>query len=196
MILVRKSAVVIALLLVVGACGGGADDPENSLDGVASLDEGRPAEGSSGSGDSPDRVSFEDGLLAFTTCMRDNGVEIPDIQVDASGSPRIPAGGLSNLDTGSPEFLLAFNACVSILADASPIDVTADPELSAAIQDQLQEFAQCMRREGVADFPDPFPGFNGRNSPFPLNEIDTSDPNLDSALSQCQSLISFPTIGG
>ncbi len=193
---VRKSTLVIAFFLVVAACGGGGDDSEDSLDGVASLDGGSSAEEAGSSGDSPDRASFEDGLLAFTTCMRENGVEIPDIQVDASGAPRIPAGGLSNLDTSSPEFLLAFNACVSILADASPIDVTSDPELSAAIQDQLQEFAQCMRREGVADFPDPFPGFNGRGSPFPLNEIDTSDPNLDSALGQCQSLIAFPTIGG
>ena len=78
----------------------------------------------------------------------------------------------------------------------STVDITSDPELNAAVQDQLQEFAQCMREEGVTSFPDPSPGFNGRNSPFPLNEIDTSDPNLETALDQCQSLISFPTIGG
>lgn len=188
---VRWTWVLAVVLLVVAGCGG--DDGGSELEGVASL--GGSASG--GATEQPvDRASFEDGLLEFTTCMRDNGVDMPDLQVDSSGAPRIPAGGLGAIDTSSPEFVAAFAECVSILADSAPVDITTDPELNAAVQDQLQEFAACMRTNGVPDFPDPSPGFNGRNSPFPLDQIDTQDPNLQPALDECQSLIAFPTIGG
>lgn len=193
----RKLLIVAAvLLLLVAACGGGDDDSDSGLEGVARLDEdgggSAPADGS----DADARVSFEDGLLEFTICMRDNDVPIPDIQVDASGAPRIPVEALQDIDTSSPEFLTAFNACVGILADAAPVDITADPELNAAVQDQLQDFSECMRANGVTSFPDPLPGFDGTSSPFPITEIDTTHPDLESALDECQELISFPTIGG
>jgi hypothetical protein len=188
----RRISALLGLVLVLAACGSGGD--ESQLEGVASLGDGT-ATGSDG-GAVADRASFEDGLLEFTTCMRDNGVDMPDLQVDASGAPRIPTDGLGAIDTSSPEFVAAFSECVGILADSSPVDITTDPELNAAVQDQLQAFAECMRDNGMSDFPDPAPGFNGRNSPFPLNEIDTQDPNLQPALDECQSLIAFPTIGG
>jgi hypothetical protein len=90
--------------------------------------------------------------LKFAQCMRANGVkEFPD--PDASGDLTIDqvANG-SSLDTNSAAFNRAITAC----KDLEPPGFTGDkrsPEQQAA----ALEFAQCIRDNGVKDFPDPDP---------------------------------------
>jgi len=188
--LLPRVALLSVFALVLLACGGG-DEAEN-FDEVASLQEG---DGSS-AGSVAERVGFEDAVLEFTGCMRDHGVEIPDLQVDADGQARVPTEALENIDTESPEFTEAFVACVPILTDAGALSLATDPELLGAVQDQLTDFAACMRTNGMPDFPDPNPGFDGSGSPFPLSALNPSDPRLGDALDVCQDLLAFPTIGG
>ena len=181
--------VFIAILVSVAACGG---DDADEFEEVASLGEAERTEDAGAS----ERVSFEDAVLDFTRCMRDNGVEMPDLQVDADGQPRIPTGALSEIDTQSPEFTTAFAACVSVLTEAGAVSLATDPELLGAVQDQLTDFAACMRANGMPEFPDPNPGFDGSGSPFPLSALNPSDPRLGDALDVCQDLLAFPAIGG
>ncbi len=90
--------------------------------------------------------------VKFAECMRNNGVgEFPD--PDASGRLTIDAvANGSSLDTKSAAFQRALSAC----KDLEPPGFTGDkrsPEQQAA----ALQFAQCIRDNGVKDFPDPAP---------------------------------------
>lgn len=141
------------------------------------------------------RLSLEQATLEFTACMRDEGIDIPDIRIDADGRP-VVGEAIEGLDTTTPEFRQALAVCSTILTRAGALDLRTDPELQAVIVDQLQSFAQCMRDEGIAAFPDPVPGFNGTGSPFPLEKVPLTDPNFQAALQACQDEITFSGFGG
>ena len=127
--------------------------------------------------------------------MRANGVDLPDIAVNADGQPILSTEVLEGVDTQSAKFNEAFIGCVPILAEASPVQVGSDPELQAVVQDTLRDFSHCMRANGVEGFPDPAPGFDGSGSPFPLTALDTSDPDVDDAFEACSEHLSFPSVG-
>ncbi|CAA9294541.1 MAG: hypothetical protein AVDCRST_MAG77-5055 [uncultured Chloroflexi bacterium] len=90
--------------------------------------------------------------VKFAECMRKNGVrEFPD--PDASGQLTIDAiANGSSLDTSSPAFQTAIAAC----KDLQPAGFTGNKR-SAQEQVQALKFAQCIRDNGVKDFPDPDP---------------------------------------
>jgi hypothetical protein len=88
--------------------------------------------------------------LKFAACMRGNGVkDFPD--PDTSGELTIDAiANGSSLDTNSAQFQRAITAC----KDLEPSGFTGQkrtPEQQAA----AVQFAQCIRENGVKDFPDP-----------------------------------------
>jgi hypothetical protein len=88
--------------------------------------------------------------VKFAECMRSSGVrEFPD--PDASGTFTIEtiANGTS-IDTNSPAFEQAITTCKD-LEPAGFTGNTRTPEQQAAALD----FAQCIRDNGVKDFPDP-----------------------------------------
>jgi hypothetical protein len=90
--------------------------------------------------------------VRFAQCMRDNGVrDFPD--PEASGAFTIDAiANGSSLDTSSAVFGRAISACKD-LEPAGFTGQTRSPEQQKA----ALEFAQCMRDNGVRDFPDPGP---------------------------------------
>jgi hypothetical protein len=90
--------------------------------------------------------------LKFAECMRANGVgDFPD--PGASGKLTIDevANG-SSLNTNSPAFTQALSACKNL----EPAGFTGSKR-SAQQQAAGLKFAQCMRENGVPDFPDPAP---------------------------------------
>jgi len=187
---------VLFLLGLIVACGGddtpepeAVPEPETQVvETVASLKLDDPVEETV----STTRPGFDEGLLLFTACLRDMGIEAPDIPVDPEGRPILSSNLVEEIDTESPEFALAFATCVPLLTAASPIDLGADPELQAVVIDSLRRFSVCMRDNGVEGFPDPAPGWDGNGSPFPVAEaFDTSDPDVDPALEECSKMISF-----
>ncbi len=83
--------------------------------------------------------------LAYARCMRDNGVSnFPD--PDAEGRFR----GLGHEQQGDPKFRAAQEACRD-LAPGGEHEKLGDP----AFVEQMREFSQCMRDNGLPDFPDP-----------------------------------------
>jgi hypothetical protein len=93
-----------------------------------------------------------DQAVKFAECMRKNGVrEFPD--PDASGTLTIDgvANG-SSLDTSSAAFKQAISAC----KDLQPPGFTGGKR-SPEQQQAALKFAQCIRDNGVKDFPDPTP---------------------------------------
>jgi hypothetical protein len=99
-------------------------------------------------------ATARDKAVKFSECMRDNGVsEFPD--PDASGELTIDGvvNG-SSLDTSSPAWKTAIGAC----KDLQPPGFTGDEEVTPSEQEARLEFAQCIRDNGVEDFPDPAKG--------------------------------------
>jgi hypothetical protein len=88
--------------------------------------------------------------VRFAECMRSNGVsDFPD--PGASGKLTIDAvANGSSLDTNSPAFKQALSACKAL----EPAGFTGSKR-SFRQQQAALKFAECIRKNGVSDFPDP-----------------------------------------
>jgi hypothetical protein len=96
---------------------------------------------SNGAASSGDR----DQALAYARCMRKNGVpDFPD--PNAEGRFR----GLGHEQQDDPQFRAAQEACRD-LAPGGEHEKLGDP----ALVEQMREFSQCMRENGLPNFPDP-----------------------------------------
>jgi len=130
--------------------------------------------------------------LKFSACMREHGVtQFPD--PDASGNLSIEtvANG-SSVDTNSPVFTQALSAC----EDLQPAGFTGykrTPEQQKA----ALKFAQCIRDNGVKDFPDPAP-----DAPMiDTNQIPSTERSggmaiLKSAMEKCRGLAQDAGVSG
>jgi hypothetical protein len=175
--LIIKTAVA-ALALTTAACGGGNDGGSGvaSLSGSSSTTEkGRPAGG--GTGASGISAEFEDAMVAFAKCMRENGVDFPD---PGSGGGLI-IGPDSDIDPQSPDFKAAEGKCKPILDEAEKSMPKPSEEELASMRDQMLAFAKCMRDEGI-DFPDPKFG-EGGHIEAPAGDRD--DPDFKAAEETC-----------
>lgn len=182
----RVVALVAAVGLILTACGG--DDAEPA--GVPSLEDT-----SSGATTTTTVADLEpdEALLVFSQCMRDGGIPLPDIALDADGAPILDPALLDTIDVTSDEFTAAFDECQPILAQSAAFDVDIDPELAAQIEDQLVAFSQCMRDNGFEDFPDPENVASGQ--PYPLSVLTQfSDPGFEAAIELCQRDLAFPGV--
>ncbi len=140
-----RTASVLGLLLVLGLAASGCAKPSGG-DGVASAGGTPTASASSGTGDSrPDPVKDQENFLKYAQCMREQGVDMPDPQMDGGGiSMMIPQG------TDKAKVDAANELCKQHLPNGGQ-PMKADPEM----QEKMRKFAQCMRDNGLPDFPDP-----------------------------------------
>jgi hypothetical protein len=79
---------------------------------------------------------------------------------------------------------LALAVLAALTACAGSGDVTASPSASASDLDQGLAFAQCMRDNGVPDFPDPDPDGGFSSAAGKLDEADAQK-----ALDACRDLL-------
>jgi len=176
-------AIVVALVLLTTACS--SDDDGES---VATLGDGESTTSSTPASDQ----DLEGALLAFAECMRDEGVNVPDPQIDEDGRLTFGAGA-GNIDPNDPDVQAAFEACQDELPDFGQ-GIRFDPEQEAAFQDAQLEFARCMRENGV-EIPDP----TGDGIMLgPDSGIDPTDPDVQAALEECRPILEevFATTGG
>jgi hypothetical protein len=162
---------LIAMAGLLGACGSSA-----------------PAGTGTGSSGGNATATNHEQALKFAECMRANGVsEFPD--PDASGT--LTLDGIlngSSLNPNTPAWKRATGAC----KDLEPPGFTGRKRTTQE-QEAALKFAQCMRENGVPDFPDPTP-----NGPL----IDTSRipsaagrgarniPGFRAAASKCTAIYS------
>jgi hypothetical protein len=184
----RISATLTVLALLAAACGGG-DDPAPA--GIPSLEDT--------SGDvtttTEAALAGDEALLVFSQCMRDEGIPLPDIGVDADGAPLLDPALLDVIDIESDQFTDAFEKCQPILEQSQAFNVDIDPALQAQIEDQLFNFSQCMRDNGFEDFPDP--GSLESGQPYPLTLLTQfEDPAFEAAVEVCQRELAFSGFGG
>ena len=162
----------LAALLGVTACSG---DDEGAGDDVATIDAGEGSdEGSSddeggggGEGGGQPDPEFQDAMLDFAECMREQGIDFPDPQVQGGGEVIITGPGPGAGSQGPPsdaeiaEMEAASEVCRPILDEVEGAFEEPDPEQVQEMQDQALAFAECMREHGI-DMPDPEFGEGGR----------------------------------
>lgn len=126
--------------------------------------------------------------VKFAQCMRANGIsQFPD--PDASGALTIDAvvNG-SSLDPNSPTFQQAISAC----KDLEPAGFMGHTR-SAQQQAAALKFAQCMRDNGVPDFPDPTadgPLIDTTRIPSVGDKDPHSIPGFQAATGKCMAIYS------
>ncbi len=194
---------LFALGLVATACGGSVADA-----GVASLETTDTTVASDAVATGDVEVDAEQAMLDLAACLRDNGVEIEDPTVDASGN--VQFGGLRGApaaDGGEIDreaFRAAMDQCQESLEGVAlgfggrgEIDVTE-------LQDTMVEYAACMRDNGY-DMDDPDltnsgPGSGGEagagGGGGPFGDIDRDDPDYLAAQEVCGDILGGLPGGG
>ena len=125
-----KKVALFTIVLALSACTIGEEETK----GVVSIDENTV------STTIFDEVTFEEGVLDFAQCMREEGINFPDPTFDIDGNPQFDNVDVENED----EFEEAFTNCEDILRNALPEQFDLDPEVEAALVDASLEFSQCM----------------------------------------------------
>ena len=128
----RPLAALAMLAVISAGCGGTASSTDTAS--------------STGTGGNKN-LTARDKAVKFTECMRENGVgDFPD--PNASGE--FPSFGIS---VSPAEWKKALGACKELQPPGSLSAHMTPKQLSVALK-----FAQCMRENGVPDFPDPVNG--------------------------------------
>lgn len=146
--------------------------------------------GTGSSGDST--ATNRDQAVKFAECMRSSGVrEFPD--PDASGNLAIDTvANRSSVDTDSAAFARARTACKD-LEPAGFTGVKRSPEQQQA----ALKFAQCIRDNGVRDFPDPAPDAPMIDTNrIPSTERSGGMDNLQAAMQKCRGLARDAGVSG
>jgi hypothetical protein len=128
----------------------------------------------SSSSDNPAPAAGRQQALKFAQCMRNNGLpDFPD--PDASGQFR----GQGHEQQDNPRFQAAQQAC----RDLAPGGTHERDVGTPAFVKQARAFAQCVRDNGVPDFPDPDANGEFRGQ----SHEQQGNPRFRAALQACQS---------
>jgi hypothetical protein len=144
----------------------------------AGCSNGSAENGSTGSGGNETATRS----VKFAACMRENGVSgFPD--PDAAGDQEF-VDALKRLDQGSSAWKQAIGAC----KDLRPAGLLGGRATPQEMQQRL-EFAQCMRDNGVKDFPDPTrdgPLIDTTRIPSAAGRGALEIPGFQAAMEQCR----------
>jgi hypothetical protein len=166
----RTPAVLVALLLgltlVLAGCGSGdGNDP-----GVASASDPDKKD-KKDSGNELSQEDYQEAALTFAKCMREHGVDMDDPK---DGRIEIKSG------PGQEETMnKAQEACQKYLPPVSAADRKKGDE-------EGLKMSQCMRKNGVEDFPDP------KDGGIRINEDIAKDPDFKKAEEACRDIMGGP----
>jgi hypothetical protein len=137
-VLLSSLVAVAAVSLLAAGCGGGRSP------GVASV--------AASTTDATTTTTTQNGLVAFSACMRSNGMpNFPDPQHFAGGNVKLTIHQFSG---SSPHFRAAFGACNHLLPTNGGSGADTAQQTRTQLANELS-FARCMRSHGVTRFPDP-----------------------------------------
>ena len=179
---IRHLALLGAILLALAACGGATSEATSPT--LPSLSEPSAQEQPAATTTTM-AVDPEEAFREYAACMREHGVEMADPGTDGGGA--ITIGG----DAFDVEALEeAGKACDPLLEGAfGEFEMT--PEMEAEIRDQELALAQCMRANGVEDWPDP------DASGATMIELGDVDPDtVNAAMEVCSEDVFGSTGGG
>jgi hypothetical protein len=139
-------------------------------------------------------TSIREKAVKFAECMRANGVSgFPD----PSASGALTIDGVvngSSLDPSSAAWKQAIGAC----KDLEPPGFTG-AKVTPQLRSARLKFAQCVRDNGVPDFPDPTPNgpiIDTNRIPSLAGKDPRSDPGLQTAMQRCRGYGSAAGVQG
>lgn len=156
------AALLLGLALVVSGCGS-----DGGSDGDVASASGNSKNGSKDS-DGSSKEDQQAQSLKFAKCMREHGVEMDD-----------PKGGRIDIKMAPGNegtMKKAQEACQKYLPQISKAD-------EKAAMDNILKFAQCMRKNGVEEFPDPKGGM------MRMDDKIANDPDFEKAQEACQKFM-------
>jgi len=167
----RILIIIFSISIVAAACSSGEDA------GVASL----AATEDITSASTTQPVNDEEALVAFSQCMRDQGLDFPDPVVGSDGYPRFEFADPENIDRVA--LFEAGESCRDLLEGV----VLGLPDLNTAeFSDTFLEYAGCMRDHGFDEIPDSLDMaslMTGGELSF-----DPTDPDFIAADEQCRDI--------
>ncbi|MDN3241178.1 hypothetical protein [Glycomyces tritici] len=157
----------IALLLGLTALTVAACSDDDGDGGVASVDTTASESASEDAGGGEELDGFEQAL-AYSECMRENGItEFPD--PERNGENGVGLSLPEGMDPQDEDFKAAEEACEDLMPGPGEGE-TLDPEIYEALLD----YSECMRENGITEFPDPQPNggimMNGEQGFDPQSE--------------------------
>ncbi|MFC4122596.1 hypothetical protein [Nonomuraea zeae] len=163
-------AASIAATLFLSGCG--SDDPGKDVVSVSGT--GDKAAASAAPSEDPYQKS-----LKFAQCMRENGIDMAD--------PEPGKGIMMKLDKNTPKETMdkAQEACKQY-APSGVRQGGGDPKMA----ENLRKVAQCMRDNGVENYPDPEGGA------MRITGDVGEDPDFKSAQEKCQKELADAGMGG
>jgi hypothetical protein len=196
------SFVILTILFLLPACS----RDEESDRGVAKVDAsseiGIEVKADSQSDRMPiNKRTDEEVVTDFTQCMRDEGFDIPDPELNADGTVNLE-NLKENFDRDAGFNLQqkrsekALDTCVPILADAT-FAGKSDKEDPIETQDKMLAFARCLRDQGL-NVPDPDFSGNARTKMKPLVQDlagSASQSRIDAAVNLCSDFV-WSGVGG
>jgi hypothetical protein len=142
------AALGLGLAFALAACGGSSGGGR-----VASLG-GDDATGTTSGAAASASKDPQQAALDFARCMRGQGIDMPDPQVDDQGRVRVRIGAGGGPGAGGarpdPKKLEAAQKACGGLFGGGDGSRQVDPEA----RDAMVDFARCMRGQGI-DMPDP-----------------------------------------
>jgi hypothetical protein len=174
----------IGLALLTSGCG-----KKDKGDGVASVTGDKPSASSSVK---PNSADNDEQAEKFQQCMKDHGVEVHMAgpgdnddggPVEIQGSP----GADDGPQVSKEQMDKAQAACRQYMPNGG-VPPTLDPEE----QEALRKFAQCMRDNGLKDFPDPASEGGLEIAATPGSDLDPHSDKFKAAEAKCRSLMPSP----
>ena len=175
--MVRTAAVITAtsaLALLAAACGGSPGSHVAQLGSTTT----KSSTFSSGA------AAQQNGMLAFSRCMRSHGV--PNFP-DPNSSGVLPKIQVDQLAASSPQFPAAHRACEHLLPNGGQ---PTQAQVQQAWND-MRNFAHCMRSHGVPNWPDPAATSQQDQRPFfhVPDSIDPNAPQITTKIRVCQHVL-------
>jgi len=190
----RLAGLALVLAVTASACGSGTSDA-----GLATLDEPGASDAGIASLAGPDAIGTadepavelgsEEAMFALAGCLREQGFDVQDPEVDDDGLPRLRSMFGSLFEEGEVDrraIGVALAACSEFL-DA--ITTQFERPDRSEIEDQLYEYAACMRDNGFEMADPDFSGEPGQGQAGgPFAGVDRGDPEFLAAHAVCEDL--------
>jgi hypothetical protein len=187
----RVSVLVAAAAVSLAACSSGSNSPQ-----VASLGSSGPSSGSTSSAPAQPTGNPTQLLDEWATCMRSHGFPtLTDPTVDANKVIHIIVPpGINGNATQVYQKSSAYGPCNPYLTGAQTA-LRGGASLPKPDPVKLEKFSQCMRANGIHDFPDPT-GNGIQIQSSPGSDLNPNNPTFQNAQKKCANQVGLPRLAG